>query len=820
MNRLLFMLLVLLLTGPFALAQSSDSAAAAPVKDSLNPYVKKISNFFAKQKEVNKAKYEAERNSDGQRSAMEEARKTLQQVKLYLRSSLDTALLSQELRKVDAMFTIVKDGIFIHKGTAQTERNLSVSSAILRQLIIQLEAHKKHIDAYNTDVNRFRERIDSLFTHPAIYVIPSDSVKVRRYIQRLAVISREASPIDDALEDVQIRAQNLQNQVDTQLFSLRVASEEIEQFREELSVSTLKRQFPDIWAPAGYSRPFATILQFSRIKEYIALQFYLEENTGKLLIVLILILLLSFSFRALRKRLQEDGHLADNREEPLIVRHPVSASIVIVLSIFQFLFLYAPFIFNFGLWLITTTSLLILLRHFISVYWRWFWIIALLLFTLACTDNLILQASRIERWFMLALSLGGLLFGTLILTGGHRAELREKAILYAIRFLILAESLSLLLNIFGRYNLSKSIMICGYTGLVLAVLFLWVVRLLNESLELANIVYRHSEHGFLNINFNRLGSKTPRFLYIALVVGWIVLTGRNFYAFKHISVPFVDLLKQERSIGEYTFTINGLFLLLLITLVSVLLSKFVSFFAADPDATHGSTESRHKKGVGIGSWILLLRILIISLGLFLAFAAAGIPFDKLTIILGALSVGVGLGLQDLVKNLVSGLVIAFEKPVKAGDIVEINGRTGTMKSIGFRSSIVVLNDGASLVVPNGDLLSQHLVNWNISRHIRRLSVTVGVGYNSDLDQVKSCMETVALGEELVLRQPLPVAVAREFGNSAIHFDLIFWIRQTSDAVTLTSNIISGIHKAFKEAGIEIPFPQQELHIRGIQPPSS
>jgi small-conductance mechanosensitive channel len=143
--------------------------------------------------------------------------------------------------------------------------------------------------------------------------------------------------------------------------------------------------------------------------------------------------------------------------------------------------------------------------------------------------------------------------------------------------------------------------------------------------------------------------------------------------------------------------------------LSVITSKIVSFFATDARIRPGGDERR----AGLGSWLLLIRITIISLGLFLAVAATGAPLDRITIILGALSVGVGLGLQALVNNLVSGLIIAFEKPVNVGDSVEIGGRSGMIKSIGFRSSILSTVDGAEVIIPNGDLLNAHLVNWSL-----------------------------------------------------------------------------------------------------------
>jgi len=385
-------------------------------------------------------------------------------------------------------------------------------------------------------------------------------------------------------------------------------------------------------------------------------------------------------------------------------------------------------------------------------------------------------------------------------------------LLYFIAFVAISETASLLLNTFGRYNVSKTLLISGYSGIIIAVLFLWTIRLINEILGHISKVYKHPDVKLFYINFEKIGDKVPGFFYVFLVLGWIILVGRNFYSFKQFAADFNDFLTVERNLGNYTFTINGLFVFFLILTCSVALSKIISFFA-EPVETHSKDKKPGK--VGIGSWLLLIRILIISMGLFLAFAASGIPLDKITIIIGALGVGIGLGLQGLVNNLVSGLIIAFEKPVNVGDIIEVNNKPGVMKSIGFRSSVVTLADGACLIIPNGDLLSQHLVNWSIGRNNKRLILNVGVAYDSDLEKVQQILNKILEGEERIRSYPSPVVAAKQFSPSSIEFELQFWINIMSDGTRLKGDIIEKIYTAFKKENIVIPIPQQELYIRSI-----
>lgn len=286
-----------------------------------------------------------------------------------------------------------------------------------------------------------------------------------------------------------------------------------------------------------------------------------------------------------------------------------------------------------------------------------------------------------------------------------------------------------------------------------------------------------------------------------------MIVGHNFYALRQLSDPVIGFFTQERQLGNYNFSINGLFLFLFIIACSVFISKILSFFVDNQPLTNTGTRAT------ISSWLLLIRIAIISIGLFLAFAAVGIPIDRLTFVLGALGVGIGLGLQGLVNNLVSGLIIAFERPVSVGDIVQMQDQTGVMRSIGFRSSTVRLADGAHLIIPNGDLLSQHLMNWTKGNGAKRLKLPVRVAYDSDLIKTKAILLGILLADSRLLKSPKPLVAITQLGYNSIDFELLFWVHHTDDAGLLITDLIMAVSSEFKNAGIEIPFPQQDIHIK-------
>jgi small-conductance mechanosensitive channel len=205
-------------------------------------------------------------------------------------------------------------------------------------------------------------------------------------------------------------------------------------------------------------------------------------------------------------------------------------------------------------------------------------------------------------------------------------------------------------------------------------------------------------------------------------------------------------------------------------------------------------------------------------GFLLAFAAAGISMDRMAIVLGALSVGIGFGLQNIVNNLVSGIILAVEKPMEVGDVIELGNRMGTVKEIGFRSSQIATYDGSVIIVPNGDFISQQLINWTHSNNnYRRVDLVIGVPYGTDLEKAKTIVMAILESHKEVARYPAPLVLVHQFGSSSVDLRALFWTAEFDKWVGLRSDVLQQIYQRFGESGIEIPFPQQDLHIRSIDP---
>ncbi len=200
-------------------------------------------------------------------------------------------------------------------------------------------------------------------------------------------------------------------------------------------------------------------------------------------------------------------------------------------------------------------------------------------------------------------------------------------------------------------------------------------------------------------------------------------------------------------------------------------------------------------------------------GVFIALSAIGIDGSSLALILGALGFGISFGLQNVVNNFVSGLILLFERPIRVGDKVQIGEMDGVVGEIGIRATTVHTWDGADVIVPNANLISDDIINWTFSDHKRRIEVNVGVAYGVDPETVLALLPSLATAHPEVLPNPEPVALFRGFGDSSLDFSLRCWT--TAAAPNIQSDIGISVHRALVDAGIEIPFPQQDLHLKSV-----
>ena len=388
-------------------------------------------------------------------------------------------------------------------------------------------------------------------------------------------------------------------------------------------------------------------------------------------------------------------------------------------------------------------------------------------------------------------------------------RIRWKVVFRLIRFAMVLLVLSIVANVIGNTFFARIIsrgtliMIYGgviiYSGtLVLRGIFSLLLQL--NGIARLNMIKQYPDVVKRNI---RRTIDWLAFFY------WLYLTLDGYLLFD----PLVDwvsrVLSHEYSLGSISISLGSVLAFIVTLWISLLLSRIIRFLLQDEILTHFQLP----RGVP-GAISMIVRLVLIFIGFILAFGAAKIDLSNIAIIVGALGVGIGFGLQNIFNNLVSGLILAFERPVQVGDIIQISSINimGEVKEIGIRASIIRTFDGAEVVVPNGNLISNEMINWTLSDKRRRQEILVGVAYGTDTDKVKKILEKIVTEHDHILKEPAPLILFLGFGESSLDFRVLFWTH-FDDGFIIKSAVGVEIDTAFKKAGITIPFPQRDLHMK-------
>jgi small-conductance mechanosensitive channel len=210
-----------------------------------------------------------------------------------------------------------------------------------------------------------------------------------------------------------------------------------------------------------------------------------------------------------------------------------------------------------------------------------------------------------------------------------------------------------------------------------------------------------------------------------------------------------------------------------------------------------------------------LKIVLITLAVLIAIRSVGIDLTALAVLSGAIGLGVGFGLQKTISNLISGVILLMDKSIKPGDVIAVSGTYGWVTALGGRYVSVVTRDGVEHLIPNDMLISERVENWTHTNSQTRLKVDIGVHYDSDLKKVIELCEKAAQETDRVLTNPEPRCLFVDFGDSALKLQVRFWIADAHNGVqNVKSAVLLNLWQKFKEEGVEIPYPQRDIHVRG------
>ena len=495
-----------------------------------------------------------------------------------------------------------------------------------------------------------------------------------------------------------------------------------------------------------------------------------------------------------------------------IIYSPVISVIFIMAVLIRFIFPELPHTFtSLNLFVLMVPMLIIVSRLFGSMVRGWLHILVAI-YILSFVYELLYYPDIVLRIILLIFSVSGLLLFTWMIIRKPLSSRFKNRFVYRLFRSVLAFFALLLFsaiigNLAGAFRMAEFFTLIPIQVVVLAIGIQVAISVADTIIFLLLASNQLQRLNVFREEFNIIYKKSKRLINFLLWLFFIVTTLNIF----RIKEPFFEwghgVLTSGWKIGAVDITPGSILIFVFVIWLSLFITKVVRH------VLEKDVFARMAIAKGMPSTIILLvRIALITGGFFLAAAAAGMKLTNLSIVLGAFSVGIGFGLQNIFNNMVSGLILAFERPIKVGDTVQVGELIGVVRSIGLRSSTVRSLDGAEVIVPNGNLISDQMINWTLSDSTRRLDLRLGVAYGTNPEQVIGIMEEVANEHPHADKNPAPRAYFIGFGDSSLDFRVLVWT-DIEHRWMVESDLNVSINRKLKEAGIEIPFPQRDLHIR-------
>jgi len=634
-------------------------------------------------------------------------------------------------------------------------------------------------------------------------------------------ISSTLTAINKAIATARERQSSLltlQDRIVQQDLLATAALDQIRAAQRESRSSLFERDAPAFWRDLFEVHPdehmddtrFATGEDLRKLREFAA-----ASGSQFLLDLLIFIVVIRYAF-AVKRRLDNpvEGVPPIGRSGELFQR-PAAIALLATILLSRWVHGSAPVGFNILLTLGLLVPLVRLVPFLLPPRIRWVvWAIAVLL--LISRARMILHSAPLAGELLFLLEAIGMIATLLWLM--RPSQLREipadmhvpQLLGTGMRATLLLLSLAILSSALGFRSFGLLVGGATLTSVYAAILLYAAARASEAAMEASFHTAPARNLSFVRRRRDAVLRVTGRYASALAMIYWGYLTLSMFELLDPFNSAIRSILEASLEVGEIVISIGDMFAFLLTIVLSFGLSRLIRFFLEE----EAFPRMQLRRGVG-NAIATLLQYTVLLLGFALALSAAGMDFTRVALFAGAFSVGIGFGLQTVVNNFVSGLILLFERPIQIGDIIEVGTLSGEVRRIGARSSTIRTFDGAEVIVPNANLIAEPVVNWTLSDRRRRLDLEVGVAYGTDPEVVLELLKGVAEAHSSVLDEPEAQALFLEFGDSSLNFRLRVWIPRFEEGMSIRSQLTVSINAALRDAEIQIPFPQRDLHIRSV-----
>ncbi|MBO0358038.1 mechanosensitive ion channel [Hymenobacter sp. BT186] len=716
------------------------------------------------------------------------------------RRGADTNDLAEELPEVEANLKTIRQNLTQYRKVINLKQ-VRMFQILLTDMQEQLGGWRTELATQGKRLTQMQFQLDSLAAHaiPA----PADTTtalgrstqrlkrKQQRARQLLARNHQAVTQLQTRVSDGYIQALELQDEVREQ--SRRFTRRTL----EPANLPLWQTATPDADAPPAAA---GQLVRESYASQQRLLRYYFTTNWhfGAWMLVVGLVFF-AWVFRNFRL-VSQAAAAPSPEEQPFRYLRPVpiAGTLVVVFSVAPFFDLNPPAAYTDLLELLLLVSLSVLLarswarRHF----WYWLGVVGLFLgltFVYAASEP-----GTGMRWAMFLLNLAAVGLGVALQRQLRNGGLKLAAFVPPVVVLfIVLNALAAVCNFTGRVSIAKVFSSSAILGLTQIIALSAFVRLLTEAFHLQMQRSRLAGGAAARFNFQKIEQGLRLVLSVVVCTLWLMSFTANLSVFQPIFRFLEYVLTMPHHLGSITFNVANIVLFFAIIYLAVLLQRYVGYFFGETDDEFNTDPDRK------GSWLVAIRLVVLAVGFLLATMASGLPLDKITIVVGALGVGVGLGLQNIINNLVSGIILIFERPFQVGDFIEVTGKTGRVKDIGIRASKLISLSGSEIIVPNGDLLSGHVINWTLSNNHIRVELGLKLNLDTDLDKAKQLIRDEVLENPNTLHKLAPEILLSGVNGQVYDLKVLFWINNIRQEQVLKSEVLAGIHRRFTQEGINM-----------------
>jgi len=734
-------------------------------------------------------------------SRIEDINNTLNDFSDVIGTGFDSSDISEDLPDYEKSLKFIKYNITNNSNNLSLNR-LTLFRSRLDDICDDMKDWQSSLIDYYTQLVGMSTQIRSMFSDSTLEQITVDSTLRTLYLSKLKNLRSKWAETDSVTRKDILRIDVLQNTVSNDYMNAVEIQKTLKGLIRSYELKAFSKESNYLWeAPVSDSASLSLgeILQQSFKVSNRILTLYISSNTNYQLIDLA-ILILFFIWTIYNYRRVKNNNPSSLEKLVYIQPVPVIASFTIMLVIAPFLDLEHPptiYLEFLQLLLIIPLSILIIKKwpKKFLVYW-WPLVVLLVFYSI---KNLLVHTTYSARILTFALNIFSIILGALFIRRIRKEEkIFPRYFSVVIILYMMLNLLSASFNLFGRVTLSQMFGSTAISNFVQVIGLIIFIEIFLEALFLQLEADKRSKRFTAYLNYQNIEQRLRNFLLLIAAVFWFINLTQNLNVFDLAYDNITDFLSAERTIGNTSFTFGSVVTFFFVLWLANLCQKYIGYFFGDT-----GDEMMPEKKSKFGTSILLIRLLILTAGFFIGILASGIPLDKVTIVIGALGIGIGLGLQNIVNNLISGVILAIERPIQVGDIIEVTATTGKVKEIGIRSTKIVTPDGAEVLIPNGDMLSQKLINWTLSNSHLRVELNIKLTETASIDKTKQIIMNILDANEDVMKAPPVQILLSNINQAGADVQILFWAFDINKWVQLKSDVLQKIYEECSKENINI-----------------